>query len=189
MFFDQTFVIYHDSGKTEIVDDLYTYIRQTGDIRRFHSFMKYNLGPYKKTDEYYGTTCWWYSRPIECNHVGFYVYTQSGLLVSPDLLFAEYSKKYSEGRNWYFHGGRHYLKYWTRPMTTAGNKHTYTKDKRPQNQQARRMAAGVVKDEGEPEFRGSRRTAALKTHWDEVCVRRSCSWKNCTKRKKQYKGS
>lgn len=186
MFFDQTFVIYHDSGKTEIVDDLYTHIRQTGDIRRFHSFMKYNLGPYKKADDsMYGYTSWWYSRPIECNHVGFYLYTESGLMVSPDLLFAEYNKKYNEGRRQICWN----RVYWTRPMTTAGNKHTRTVDKRPHNQQARRMAAGVVKEEGEPPFRGARSHKELRTHWDEVQVRRSCSWKNCTKRKKQYKGS
>lgn len=184
MFFDQTFVLYHDSGKTEIVEDLYTYIRQSGDIRRFHSFMKFNVGPYKKADDsMYGYTSWWYSRPVICNHVGFYLYTESGLMVSPDLLFAEYNKMYMS-RSW--------LSSWRNPkryMTTAGNKHTRTQDKRPHNQQARRMAAGVVKEEGEPPFRGARSHKELRTHWDEVQVRRSCSWKNCTKRKKQYKGS
>ena len=106
-------------------------------------------------------------------------------MVSPDLLLAEYNKKYNEGRKQICWNRL----YWTRPMTTAGNKHTRTVDKRPRNQQARRMAAGVVKEEGEPPFRGARSQKELRTLWDEVQVRRSCSWKNCTKRKKQYKGS
>ena len=73
MFFDQTFVLYHDSGKTEIVEDLYTHIRANGDIRTFHSRMKFNVGPYKKaTDAMYGYASWWYSRPILENHIGFY---------------------------------------------------------------------------------------------------------------------
>lgn len=185
MFFDQTFVIYHDSGKTEIVEDLYTYIWKAG-IREFHVHMKFNLRPYKKaSDDMYGYASWWYARDVTWNHVGFYLYTDSGLMVSPDLLFAEYNKKNNEGRtviSWR-------RSQWTRRMTTAGNRHTRTQYKRPHNQQARRMAAGVVKEDNEPEFRGSRRTSALKTHWDDVCIRRSCSWKNCTKRKKQYKGS
>jgi|SRR6478609_3199275 len=187
MFFDQTFVIYHDSGKTEIVDDLYTYVYTSGGIQNFHSRMKFNLGPYKKADDsMYGYRSWWYSRPISDNHIGFYLYTESGLMISPDLLFAEYNKKYNEGRNWYIYRSRYY---WTRPMTTAGNKHTTRRDKRPLNQQARRMAAGVVKEDGEPPFRGARSHKELRTHWDDISVRRSCSWKNCTKRKKQYKGS
>lgn len=187
MFFDQTFVIYHDSGKTEIVEDLYTHIRQSGDIQRFHSFMKFNVGPYRRSSDvfYQQYRSWWYSRPVECNHVGFYLYTQSGLMVSPDLLLAEYNKKYVSNSK-YYRWGRIY---WTRRMITAGNRHTTRRDKRPHNQQARRMAAGVVKEEGEPEFRGARKHKQLRTHWDDISVRRSCSWKNCTKRKKQYKGS
>lgn len=184
MFFYQKFVIYYDTGKTEFVDDLYTYIRTFGGIREFHCRMKFNLGSFKKaSSEFYGYTSWWDAKNISTNHVGFYLFTESGLMVSPDLLMAEYNKKYETWRDTWRQRNNN------RWMPTKGNRHTTHRDKRPHNQQARRMAAGVVKEEGEPEFRGNRSHKVLGTYWDDISVRQSCSWKNCTKRKRQHKGS
>lgn len=186
MFFNQTFVLYHDSGNIEIVEDLIAYIRAVG-YPRFHATMKFNVGEYKRTRDLYGTPGWYDSyalgRANYCdNHFGFFLCTEKGIMISPDLLTGEYEKWYS---SYAFNWRTAYAKrMWNRQGTTS---HTRTGDKHPTNQQARRMAVGVVKEDGEPEFRGSRRN--LNSWWDEVQVRRSCSWKNCTKRKKQYKGS
>lgn len=184
MFFEQTFVIYHDSGKTEIVDDLYTHIKTLGGIREFHCRMKFSIGKFKNASSgFYGYASWWYAANVPMNHVGFYLFTERGLMVSPDLLFSEYNKKYETWRDTWWDRRKN------RWMTTSGNHHTTNRFKRPHNQQARRIAAGVVKEDGEPEFRGCRTHKALRTYWDEICGRQSCSWKNCTKRKRQHKGS
>lgn len=183
MFFEQTFVIYHDSGETIIVDDLCKYISDHGGIINFHSRMKFNLGSYQK-NKFYGYSGWYTSSPISDNHYGFYLCNERGLMISPDLLYAEYQKINAYNNSLYYK--RRYL---SRRMNTAGNRHTTRHDKRPKNQQARRIAAGVVTEEGEPPFRGARSHKIIRTHWDDINVRTSCSWKNCTKRKRQYKGS
>lgn len=186
MFFDQKFVIYHDSGKTEIVEDLITYIRAVG-YPRFHASMKFNVGEYKKCRDLYGTPAWYdaYSRGRSnyCdNHTGFFLCTEKGLMISPDLLVGEYERMYN-GKSM---RERHRERMWSLQGKTS---HTTSRYKHPTTHQARRKAAGVVSSEGEPEFRGRRSTSNLHTHWDDINVRRSCSWKNCTKRKQQYKGS
>ncbi|WNV47259.1 hypothetical protein ENKO_150 [Klebsiella phage fENko-Kae01] len=183
MFFDQTFVIYHDTGKTEIVDNLYEYIYAFGGIRRFHCLMKFNLGAFQKHEgrDYYRIHGWWYSRSdwVYHNHMSFFLYTQKGMMISPDLLLTEFSNE--NARRWYGNTKASKRQYKA--------SHTSYHFKRPKTQQSRRLAAGVVSEEGEPEFRGARRYAQLRTYWDDVHVRTSCSWKDCTKRKRQYKGS
>ena len=48
MFFDQTFTLYHDSGKVEIVDNLLQYIADHEGVDRFHSKMKFDLSEFNK---------------------------------------------------------------------------------------------------------------------------------------------
>lgn len=57
MFFDQTFTLYHDSGKVEIIDNLLLYISEHEGIDRFHSKMKFDLAEFnKKNRETFGRT-------------------------------------------------------------------------------------------------------------------------------------
>ncbi len=187
MFFEQTFTIYHDNGNVEFIENLMSYISNKGGIDIFHARMKYNLVEFhkRKANNYYRTgyySCdYWH---ID-NHVGYYVCTESGLMVSPDIVYGEYMKIYRA--YWY-------ERYNKRANHFAHNRswrysHNGRKYKRPQTHNARRAACSVLKDEGEPEFRGSRKMMSIPTNWDDIKSRYSTGWKYSTKRKHQYKGN
>lgn len=181
MFFEQTFVLYHDSGKVEITDNLLGTINRMQGVDRFHSQMKFNLGEFNERNRSHYWSYGW----ADCNHVGFYLCTLDGLMISPDLLYGEYEvvwNSFWENRNKIRNDHFKHNRSWK-------FKHSSTRYKHPLTQQARRMACAVNKDEGEPEFRGKRKKTSLMTYWDDVKTRHSTGWKYSTKRRKQYKGS
>lgn len=183
MFFEQQFVVYHDDGKVEFIDDLYAYISRKGSIETFVSNMKYNISEFQERRQaQYG----WYTRDWytgwDCK---FFICTASGLMVSPDLIYGEYT-------NIYYHGWIERIETRRKVLSHKhgqNQRHSYTRYKKLQTHPARRAAAGVVLEDGEPEFRGKRKAKSIPTYWDDIRTRRSCSWKNSTKRKNQYKGS
>lgn len=181
MFFEQKFVLYRDDGQVFFVDDLVGFISNFGGSAKFIDHMKFNVGEYKKARKQIGyiSQTWWVGETAK-----FFVCTEDGMMISPDLLYGEYSKY------WYDAWGKRIEKRELQRRHIRGNnkRHTYTTYKRMGTHPARRAAAGVVTEDGEPEFRGKRGLHSISTFWDDIKVRRSCSWKN-TKRKKQYKGS
>ena len=177
MFLEQTFTIYHDNGNVDIVEDMWEYVWAFGGINRFYGSMKFNLGVYKEKKQVrYGS--WFEPRAFE-HDTGFFMYTSTGKMVSPDLFLGEWKKYESyQYRTRYPKGRRVYS--WGKSHTTRNLKGVHTTP-------ARRAACAVLKEEGEPEFRGTRRS--LPNSWDDMFSRASCSWKDCTKRKRQHKGS
>ncbi len=110
----------------------------------------------------------------------YFVTNSKGKLLHPNQVMNEYYEKYDPTniayigiKNWRFHTGykRRGSSMYRAIRTTA----------------ERRASAGVVKEEGEPEFRGRRRN--VPNTWDDICKQYYRSWKECTKRRKQYKGS
>ena len=185
MFFDQTFTLYHDSGKVEIIDNLLEYIAEHDGIDRFHSKMKFDLAEFnKKNRETFWKNRFYYEMYPE-KFVGYYLCTEKGLLVSPDLLMGEYMILYNEYRE---HKRNARDTEW-RHKRSYMYKHNHSRYKRPKTQQERRMACAVLKDEGEPDIRGRRKMRSLPSYWDDIRTRHSTGWKYSTKRKHQYKGS
>lgn len=177
MFLKQSFVLYHDNGKVEFVDNLYSYVWNYGGINRFYGSMKFNVGEYKKkVSQSYGS----YFSPSFEHDSGFFLTTANGKLVSPDLFLSAYKER--EAERWVEY-------YRNRKGTQYHASHTTRNRKKVCTIPAKRAACGVVKDEGEPEFRGKRSKGYMPDYWDDYFSRASCSWKNCTKRKRQYKGS
>ncbi|EBS4516722.1 hypothetical protein DQT32_04840 [Salmonella enterica subsp. enterica serovar Braenderup] len=184
MFFKQKFKIFFDNGKIEEVDDLLEYIGyKYGAVENFYSRMKFSVKVKKES--------FWYANSSLCSQYDwvvqdFYLYTSNNVMISPDLFRNEY-KKYRRERNYYiiYRNKGYTKKQWEHKRFRKGYTTTYTRDF--DNFTARRAAASVVKEEGEPEFRGKRRH--LPDVWEEKMSRRSLSWKECTKRKRQYKGS
>lgn len=180
MFLQQTFVIYHDNGKVEFIEDMWSYVWNFGGINRFYGSMKFNISAYnKKKSQSYGS----YFSPSFEHDSGFFLCTESGKMVSPDLFLSSW-KEYST-----WHYNKHYYnkrtqRSWRYSHTTAYNKSVHTIP-------AKRAACAVLKEEGEPPFRGARTKGSLPDNWDDLYSRKSCSWKDCTtrKRKHQYKGS
>jgi len=178
MFLEQEFVIYHDNGEVDFINDMYTYVWNFGGVNRFYGSMKFNLGAYNtKKSQHFGS---WFNPKAFEHDTGFFLFV-NGKMVSPDLFIGEwhiYEKYVWSKRRSYSYTRRQY-----KPSHNTRNL------KRIQNTPARRAACSVLKDEGEPPFRGARTKGNLPNFWDDVYSRASCSWKNCTKRKRQYKGS
>ena len=181
MFFEQKFVLYSDGGEVIFVDDLLSFIAKFGGGTKFIEHMKFNIHEYEKVRSDIGYIPW----NSRWNAVAkFFVCTEDGMMISPDLMYGEYSKYWYNA--WDERTALRNKRY--RHVRGNNKSHTYTTYKRMGTHPARRSAAGVVKDDGEPTFRGKRNLHYLPTYWDDIKTRRSCSWKN-TKRKNQYKGS
>jgi hypothetical protein len=103
-------------------------------------------------------------------------------MVSPELFKHEYQSTNNHAHQKYIDA---YHRYWRNRQWRKS--HTTTYDRKMETIAERRAVAAVVKEEGEPEFRGRRRN--LPNPWDDIMARRSLSWKDCTKRKRQHKGS
>lgn len=177
MFLKQSFVIYHDNGKIEFIDNLYSYVWKFGGLNRFYGAMKFNVGEYKKkVSQSYGS----YFSPSFEHDIGFYLTTDNGKLVSPDLFLSAFREV--ESKRWVEY-------YKNRKGPQQSPSHTTRNRKKVCTIPAKRAACGVLKEEGEPEFRGKRSKGYMPDYWDDYFARASCSWKNCTKRKRQYKGS
>lgn len=172
MFFDQTFTIIHNNGNVEFVEDLYQYANQYNP-QRFYLHIQFHMTVERERElHYYGPSYGF------CNSDGFFLYSCNGKMISPDFFLTEYLTVRE--------------KYWKNGWGTRRSKparHTTRRYKRPSTQSARKAACGVVKEDGEPEFRGARKHSQLRTYWDDMNVRSSCGWKTSTKRKHQYKGS
>jgi hypothetical protein len=182
MFFKQTFKIFFDDGKIVETSDLLNWISTNfyGGVQEFYYRMKW-LCNYEKTPfwnyHYYNK----YNDTIL--HRSFYLYTENNMMISPELFKGEYKS----------HNEKHFDRSYIYPYSLAwrcnrgGKSHSTTYDRRMETMAERRAIAGVVKEEGEPEFRGRRR--CIPNPWDDIITRRSLSWKDCTKRKRQHKGS
>lgn len=109
----------------------------------------------------------------------FFITTNDGKLLQPEQVLTEYCIKYDPNNYWYC-GRKRYL--------STGSKRRYGRCFRHMKTTAeRRVVAGVLTEEGEPEFRGSRKN--LPSCWDDYHLSTQRSWKKQTKRKQQYKGS
>lgn len=181
MFFDQTFKIFFDNGTVVETDDLLSWIANSyrGGVDVFYYRMKWvckyekesfwQYGYYNKWDtSFYGET--------------FYLYTKNNVMVSPELFRSEYK---SENNRGYWKRIEKRNREWLNRPWMRGHSTTY--DRKMETIAERRAVAGVLKEEGEPEFRGRRRN--IPNPWDDIMARRSLSWKDCTKRKRQHKGS
>lgn len=178
MFFDQTFKIYFDDGRFVETNDLLGWLRTyPGGAEKFYYRMKWLC-------KYDRPTWWYYSyhKRYDLDCLEFYLYTSNGLMVSPDLFKGEYfSHQYRPYKSWRdYINHRMYNRQWRKS-------HSTTYDRKMETMAERRAVAAVLKEEGEPEFRGRRRN--LPNPWDDIMARRSLSWKDCTKRKRQHKGS
>lgn len=185
MFFKQKFKIFFDDGKVIETDDLLGWIRVNfhGSVQDFYYSMKW-LCKYERE-----FARWSYYRNTDLTKT-FFLYTKNNVMISPELFKNEY---FAEGRKelekagvscWYMRRGQTYLQYRSRHGRKS---HSTTYDRRMETIAERRAIAGVIKEEGEPEFRGRRR--CIPNPWDDIMARRSLSWKDCTKRKRQHKGS
>lgn len=178
MFFNQKYIIYWDNGNVEFVDDLYSHIRPRFDD--FYAQMKFSLKVDKPINNFYYFSPYRSFKTIggAMHDNGFYLYNENLVMISPDLLYSEYTKISSN------HVSEYMKRLRKRQHSTS---HTTSFYKKMHTLPARRAACAVQKSEGEPEFRACRRK--LPNPWDEYMSKKSCSWKNSTKRKKQYKGS
>lgn len=171
MFFDQTFKIYFDDGRFVETSDLLGWLRTyPGGAERFYYRMKW-LCKYDRPKWGYFS----YSPRYDLDYLEFYLYTSNGLMISPDLFKGEY---FSHAMKSWRYGG---------PFWRYRHGHSTTYNRKMETMAERRAVAAVLKEEGEPEFRGRRRN--LPNPWDDIHARRSLSWKDCTKRKRQHKGS
>jgi len=181
MFFKQTFKIFFDDGTVVETDNILSWIENffPGGVEAFYYRMKW-LCKYDKKP------LWYYSRANQNEYYKtFHLYTKNNLMISPELFRGEFIKyKEDNLRIW---KGKHYYsrKQWRH--NHCRKPHSTTYDRRMETFAERRAIAGVVKEEGEPEFRGRRRN--VPQPWDDIIARRSLSWKDCTKRKRQHKGS
>lgn len=173
MFFDQVFTIVHNSGKVEFVEDLYQYADNMF-VNRFYMNMQYHEKVEKNPLRYCGAYEY-------CTSEGFFLYSQNGVMISPELFMEEYLNARAEYWNKHYNS-RKMKRQWR-------NTHTIGRYKKPKTLAAKRAACAVVKEEGEPEFRCARQNSSLSTFWDDIHVRSSCGWKTSTKRKRQFKGS
>lgn len=110
----------------------------------------------------------------------FFVTNRHGKLLHPNQLLNEYYEKYDPTNPAYT--GMYRWRIRTGSKRRGGSIYRAIS-----TTPERRACAGVVKEEGEPEFRGRRRN--VPNTWDDVCKNYYRSWKECTKRRKQYKGS
>jgi len=180
MFFKQKFKIFFDDGKVVETDNLLVWIRANfnGGVEEFYYRMKW-LCKYEKSSFWNSS----YFNRFNSNmmYSYFYLYTENNIMISPELFKGEYHS---------FHQPSYCFRY---PFNLAwrcrhsSKSHSTTYDRRMETMAERRAIAGVVKEDGEPEFRGRRRN--VPQPWDDIIARRSLSWKDCTKRKRQHKGS
>lgn len=181
MFFNQTFKIFFDDGNVVETDDILSWINKNfqGGVDAFYYRMKwvcqYEKEPFWKYGYYNKWDVQYYSKT-------FYLYTKNNVMVSPELFRSEYKSKNNSD---FWNRVEKYNRKWLYRQHRKSHATTY--DRRMETIAERRAVAGVLKEEGEPEFRGSRRN--LPDPWDDIVARRSLSWKDCTKRKRQYKGS
>lgn len=110
----------------------------------------------------------------------FFITNRKGKLMQPEQVLAEYCIKHDPLNVWY-------TGYYRRYVSTGrkrGNGHCF---RRVKTTAEFRATCSVLKEEGEPEFRGRRRN--VPSAWDDIGISWSRSWKKQSKRKKQYKGS
>lgn len=110
----------------------------------------------------------------------FFVTNRHGKLVHPQQLLSEYYQKY-DPNNVAYTGFRSWR------ISTGSKRRGSSIYRSISTTPELRAVAGVVKEDGEPEFRGNRRN--VPNTWDDFCKSYYRSWKQCTKRRKQYKGS
>ncbi len=185
MFFKQKFKIFFDDGNVVETDDLLSWISGNffGGVQEFYYRMKWNCN-YERA---FGRWTYYHNTDVAKT---FYLYTSNNVMISPELFKDEY---FAEDRReleragvdyWYMKRGQTELQYWS----GRGRKsYTTTAYRKMKTIAERRAISAVEKEEGEPEFRGARRS--IPDPWDEIVTRRSLSWKDCTKRKRQHKGS
>ncbi len=181
MFFDQTFKIFFDDGNVVETDNLLSWIKTNfeGTVEIFYYRMKwvckYEKEPFWQHGYYNKWDISFYSNT-------FYLYTKNNVMVSPELFKNEYKSR--SNRDFWDRIEKRNREWLYRPWRKS---HSTTYDRKMETIAERRAVAGVVKEEGEPEFRGKRRN--IPNPWDDIMARRSLSWKDCTKRKRQHKGS
>ena len=174
MFFEQSFILYYDSGEVEYTDNLFEVINRMGGVDSFHAAMKFNLGEFnKRNGKLYNIS------------TGFFLCNTKGLMISPDLLYNEYQIAWDE----FWKNKRKAIDDKFKHHRSWRFKHSQVRYKHPHTQQERRMACAVQKDEGEPPIRGKRKMRSIPSLWDDKKTRQSTGWKTSTKRKHQYKGS
>lgn len=182
MFFEQKFKILHDNGKIEFVDNLFEYMIKYG-YSNFYYEMKFSIKPEDKPSvNWNGYSDYWYKTYKHTR--SFYVYTENNIMISPDLLLAEYNSLYE-----------HLFKIRVQKENTkrkhkCRKSHTSRRYKKLNTLPNMRNTCLVLKDEGEPEFRSKLKGEYMSIWMDDAPPsRRSTSWKVSTKRKRQYKGS
>ena len=184
MFFKQKFKIFFDDGQYFETENLLVWIyNHFRGAQEFYYRMKWNC----KYERAFGR--WTYYHDTDVTKT-FYLYTKNNVMVSPELFKDEYFAHERRELNkagvdcWYGKRGQTRMQYYSRH---SRKRHTTTYDRKMETIAERRAIAGVIKEEGEPEFRGRRR--CIPNPWDDIMARRSLSWKDCTKRKRQHKGS
>lgn len=110
----------------------------------------------------------------------FFITNRKGKLMQPEQVLAEYCIKYDPTNVWY-------TGYYRRYASTGRKRSNGHMFRRVQTTSEHRAICAVLKEYGEPEFRGRRRN--VPNAWDDVGISWSRSWKKQSKRKKQYKGS
>lgn len=180
--FDLKYTLYYDSGKILEVDNLFRFM-MSRDICYFIVDMKFDKPVNIPVLKYY-----YQSRKDMFNYHyidHYYVYNENGVMISPELLYAEFMKEYhNKDRPVWWNGKLHYkFNNWLRHRRKKS--HTYRKYKTPKTQSERRKNFPVLED-GEPPIRAKRSPSNLRTNWDDIHQRHSCSWKS-SKRKHQYK--
>ncbi|SOK58391.1 hypothetical protein [Yersinia phage fHe-Yen9-04] len=180
MFFNQKFKIFYDNGNVVEVDDLLEYIGNAyGAAETFYLRMKFTIKVDKSS--FWSSLCFnenWHVKDL-------FLYTENNIMISPELFKGEYLKHRTDYMNIWYRNRKYSMMQWRHFHFKRG--HTSTYERKMETIAERRAIAGVVKEEGEPEFRGRRR--CIPHPWDDIMARRSLSWKDCTKRKRQHKGS
>lgn len=110
----------------------------------------------------------------------YFVTTIKGKLVNPNQIISEYFIKYEPNN-------RIYTGNFTRYRRSHRKRKNCRVYRAMKTTAERKAVKAVLKDEGEPEFRGRRRNIPNK--WDDYWLYYDRSWKSQTKRKRQYKGS
>lgn len=110
----------------------------------------------------------------------FFITNRKGKLMQPEQILAEYCIKHDPQNYWYTGYYRGYV-------STGSKRRGGSMYRSISTTPELRACSGVLKEEGEPEFRGRRRN--VPNTWDDICKNYHRSWKECTKRRKQYKGS
>lgn len=185
---NKVFTVVYWTGKVEFVEDLNKFAARYG----YHSFW-HRVGEDAALRFYQHN--WEESRRyLETAHIdgcfrdlsfSFYILDSMNRIMNKDAIanyvpslssYLEYqSQRYSHHR-WLYRRGT---------GTGRGKQRNYRETTLCRNV---RYVASRVAEEGEPEFRGKQREIHISLWWDEEKPRfNSRSWKDCTKRKQQYK--